>query len=259
MTVIRYAKDRYIPFTQVSNDFLNDSNLSCKTKGFICFCIAKPANWKFYVSQLTEVLKEGRDCIRTMINEGIEQGYIYRYSVKNGKNNRFESMEYIVSDSKDEISRIKKEIESPEPFEPETGFPLLDNPGPDLPAPETPPLQTINNTNKNKNNNVVDVVGKKNFEDKSFEKQDVIEANLTLDKKWTEQEIAEAWKAFKKNKNPVSCPINYIEAIIENQRIMKKNHKEKVYEYSKYKCKTSSSQGEIPRPPGRYANGIRVA
>jgi hypothetical protein len=111
MSIIRGVKDRRFKFTQLLNLMLEDQNLSLKAKGFIGYCLTKPPDWHFHMNHLTNVLKEGEKAIYSVINECIEQGYAYRYQPRNASGD-FLSSETIISDSKEEIESIKKEIES---------------------------------------------------------------------------------------------------------------------------------------------------
>lgn len=111
MTTIRGVKDRRFKFVQLLNVMLEDPNISLKAKGFIGFCLTKTENWQFHISYLSSVLKEGEKAIYSVINECIENGYAYRYQLRD-KLGKMQSVEYIISDSKEEIEQIKKEIEN---------------------------------------------------------------------------------------------------------------------------------------------------
>jgi len=115
MSIVRGVKDRRFKFVQLLNCMFEDQNLSLKAKGFIGYCLTKPPEWKFHVNHLCAVLKEGEKAIYSVIKECIEHGYAYRYQSRNS-NGDFLPVEIIVSDSKEEIAEIKKEIESDATF-----------------------------------------------------------------------------------------------------------------------------------------------
>lgn len=115
MCTIRGVKDRRFKFTQILNPMFEDQNLSCKAKGFIGYCLTKPENWHFHISHLVKMLKEGEKAIYSMINECIEQGYALRFQ-KRREDGGFAKGEMIISDSKEEIISIKKELENDPDF-----------------------------------------------------------------------------------------------------------------------------------------------
>jgi len=124
MTTIRGVKDRRFQFVQLLNSMFDDENLSLKSKGFIGFCLTKPSDWRFSVIQMCGVLKEGEKAIYSVIQECVENGYAYRYQPR-ADGGTFLGWELAVSDSKEEIAEIKKEIESIPEFKkcsPHAGF-----------------------------------------------------------------------------------------------------------------------------------------
>jgi hypothetical protein len=124
MSVIRSQKNRENPFVQLDKRMFEDKNLSLKAKGFIGYCLSKPDHWKFHVSHLSTVLMEKKDAIYNSINECVEQGYCIKYQPRR-KDGKMSIVEYIISDSKEEISRIKEELKE---ILPQTGNPEAVNP-----------------------------------------------------------------------------------------------------------------------------------
>jgi hypothetical protein len=92
MSVIRVQK---LPsnYVTIHKGFLEDKEISLQLKGFLAYCLAKPDDWVFYVTQLSSALKEGRDALYTIINEGIKFGYITRDSQKTEKG-QFKGCDY---------------------------------------------------------------------------------------------------------------------------------------------------------------------
>ena len=109
MSTIRGVKDRKHKFTQLLNIMLDDPLLSLKAKGFIGYCLMKPTVWKFHISHLSKVLKEGERALYSVIDECIEIGYAIRYQTRK-ENGDFGSWETIISDSKEEIALLKEEL-----------------------------------------------------------------------------------------------------------------------------------------------------
>lgn len=88
---------------------VEDPNLSLKAKGFITYCLSKEETWTFYIKQLVTVLKEGQRALYGIIDECIREGYALRYQPRDSKGN-FLEWETIISDSKEEILELKKEL-----------------------------------------------------------------------------------------------------------------------------------------------------
>ena len=63
----RLKKQGGIPFTQISNELLNDKTISLKAKGIYCFMFSKPENWNFTIGSMCKQLKEGNDSIANAI------------------------------------------------------------------------------------------------------------------------------------------------------------------------------------------------
>ncbi len=124
MSVIRAKKDRQNPYVQISRKMLDDPNLSLRTKGFIAHCLSKPDDWQFYVEQLVTVLKESKTSIYSAIKEAEKNGYCIKFQNRDEKG-RVQKVEYIISDSKDEVDRVKDELKLCLPL---SGFPLAEDP-----------------------------------------------------------------------------------------------------------------------------------
>lgn len=78
-------KKQNIPFTQVANGVLNDSNLSAEAKGLYAYLYSKPDGWQFNSIRIAQDFKNGRDAIRNALAELEEVGYLVRYKLPNGR------------------------------------------------------------------------------------------------------------------------------------------------------------------------------
>lgn len=140
MSTIRGVKDRRFKFVQLLNSMFEDTQLTLKAKGFIGYCLTKKEDWKFRMTHLVTVLKEKETAIYSTINECIANGYAFRYQTRNSSG-EFGEWETIISDSKDEIEILKKEIFEDPNFKyilPDPGFPDAVNPdAEDLPHSNT--------------------------------------------------------------------------------------------------------------------------
>ena len=76
MSIYRVVKDNENPYVMINKFPLNDTKLSWKAKGLLCYMLSMPDDWKFYESELTKHAKDGRDSFRSAIKELILNGYI---------------------------------------------------------------------------------------------------------------------------------------------------------------------------------------
>lgn len=63
-------------FTQVSNEIINNPNLTAQAKGIMIYLLSKPKDWKVNVKDIQNHMKNGRDAIYSILNELKKHGYI---------------------------------------------------------------------------------------------------------------------------------------------------------------------------------------
>ena len=63
------------PFARVPKSMLNDDSLSWRAKGILSYLLGKPSGWKLRVSDLVNHGREGRDAVRSALNELRAAGY----------------------------------------------------------------------------------------------------------------------------------------------------------------------------------------
>ena len=80
-------------YTMMSNYHLRDMNLSLKASGLLSLVLSLPADWKYSVSGLTAIVKEGKSAVMSALNELEETGYLSRMEYR--ENGRFQGVEYI--------------------------------------------------------------------------------------------------------------------------------------------------------------------
>lgn len=159
MAVIRSLKDRHNPYVQINKNVFDDPHISLKAKGFIGYCLCKPDHWIFHVEQLCSVLKEKETSIYNTIKECIDHGYAIRWR-KRHSSGVFEPWQTIISDSKEEILRIKNELNTDRTIQssfavglknkvPHPGFPDVDNPDVGNQG------LVINDNSKNESSNII--------------------------------------------------------------------------------------------------------
>ena len=74
MAVFRVHKTK--DFTVLSNYHLKDKGLSLQAKGLLSVMLSLPDDWKYSISGLAAISKEGEKAIRSTLNELKEQGYL---------------------------------------------------------------------------------------------------------------------------------------------------------------------------------------
>lgn len=78
-------KKEKVPFTQVSNEVLYDSNLSAKAKGLYAYLYAKPEKWDFAIDRIANEMADGRKSVNNGLQELEQQGYLYRERKSTGR------------------------------------------------------------------------------------------------------------------------------------------------------------------------------
>lgn len=237
MSVIRSKRDRNNSFTVVQNKMVNDPNLSLKLIGLITYCISKPDDWVFYVSQMASKLKDKETSIHSGINELIALGYAIRYQTRKD-NGDYGSWETIISDSKEEIARTKEELKDNPDFQKsftEGGFT-----DPRITDPRNPVLLKTKEQQKNNSSVCSDsgsgdpiaqelpkekvviprevkrnIIGK---EPETFSLEGLFNYAINMRMDWTTAEIKDAWEIFTKYTGTIHSMPRFIEGTIQNLR-----------------------------------------
>lgn len=166
MAIIRTFHDKENPYTTLNNQALFDPNLSNAARGLWAQCMARRDDWTFYMSEMANNTKDGKEALYTQINELIHAGYAGRLQVKERKGGKlvFKSVDYIFFESRitpekkaQFLEHFKKQLDWCEFMEPkpkgvnnkqevifkkclsQTGFPDTE-----LPDTENPPLVNTN-------------------------------------------------------------------------------------------------------------------
>lgn len=77
MTIIRTPRpDRYaiVPMPAVEN-----RNLSWKARGLLAYLLSRPDNWRTSSQHLAQIGPDGRDAVRTGLDELVQAGYLIRH------------------------------------------------------------------------------------------------------------------------------------------------------------------------------------
>jgi hypothetical protein len=78
-------KKQKIPFTQVANTVLNDTNISAKAKGIYAYLYSKPDGWDFNGDRIADDMKDGRKSVFSGLQELESAGYIKRSKRGDGR------------------------------------------------------------------------------------------------------------------------------------------------------------------------------
>lgn len=79
-------------FTQISNNLLNNPEISFKAKGLYSFMYSKPDDWKFSIKRISLQAKESLDAIRSGLQELEKHGYLERIPCK--EDGKFKGYDY---------------------------------------------------------------------------------------------------------------------------------------------------------------------
>lgn len=66
-------------FTQITNNLVNDTRLSLKSKGLYLYLASKPDDWDFYISEIASKNKDGKEAVRAGLKELERNGYLVRH------------------------------------------------------------------------------------------------------------------------------------------------------------------------------------
>ena len=132
-------------YTIMSNHHLRDQNLSHSARGLLSFLLSLPENWDYSFNGLVAISKEGKDAVRSMINELKEAKYIKISQYRDEKGwfkSKYDVYEY-------PYDMTLKMTNYRTPAFPVPDKPMSDEPIPDKPMMENPP-QIINKEINNK-------------------------------------------------------------------------------------------------------------
>ena len=68
-------------FTQIPNDWLRDNRLSFKARGILAMIMSHREGWSLSINSIAAQNQEGKDAIRSAIQELEETGYLYRTQI----------------------------------------------------------------------------------------------------------------------------------------------------------------------------------
>lgn len=76
MTIIRARRTE--PYSVIRNGVINDHRLSFKARGLLVYILSKPDGWRTNSAHLAQIGPDGRDAVRTGLEELRQAGYLDR-------------------------------------------------------------------------------------------------------------------------------------------------------------------------------------
>lgn len=97
-------------YTKISNEFLQDTNLSFEARGMAASLLSRPEDWVINVSALMAEGNIGRDKVKKIIQELVDNGYMYKAQDRSSGGKFGKNILYI-SDEKDFLKEEAEKIE----------------------------------------------------------------------------------------------------------------------------------------------------
>jgi len=100
-TGFRNARRKH--FTQISNDLLNDFEVTLQAKGLLTLFLSNTEDWKIVMPNIIKRSKNGRDSHYGILDELIYHGYVARLVFKDKETNIYKEQIYVFSDDKIDV------------------------------------------------------------------------------------------------------------------------------------------------------------
>lgn len=78
-TIFRAPKNAMNPYVMISNELIQDSELSFRAKGIMAYILSRPDCWQVTIRDLMKHGKEGRDAIYKGLKELVQYGYLEQH------------------------------------------------------------------------------------------------------------------------------------------------------------------------------------
>lgn len=121
-----YKGEKYT-YTNIDNKVFYDGELTAKAKGVLCQMLSFPDGWNYSIAGLSKFFKDGRDSIRSAVQELEECGYLIRKQIY--KDGKFDGYDYLIFANPEN----SKNADSPL-----TENPTTENPTTEIPMTEIP-------------------------------------------------------------------------------------------------------------------------
>lgn len=144
MPILRNASGQE-HFTIITNNILTSRNISLKAIGMYCKLCSLPDSWNFTESGLTAICKDGKDGVRSALEELEILGVLFRFRIRNSDGTMGDAVYYISNHSltKDEKKNILGR------YNPQNIYIISENPTSENPTLENPDNKILNKSNTN--------------------------------------------------------------------------------------------------------------
>lgn len=122
MTIIRTVHDKNNPYLTINTTITKDIRLTWKAKGIWFYAFSRPDDWMFFVVDIVNQSKDGREAVQNGLKELQEYGYLHKTHQRD-KGGKFTKDDWTFY----ETPREPTEDELKESL-PQTGFPSADKP-----------------------------------------------------------------------------------------------------------------------------------
>jgi len=85
MSLYQFKQHKKINYTIVDNAFINDKELSWKSKGILLYLFSRPENWQVMVADLINKAADGEKALRSGLQELETLGYLSRFTQRDEK------------------------------------------------------------------------------------------------------------------------------------------------------------------------------
>ncbi len=82
MTDTVFKVKHYRDFTTVSNEWINNPDLSAKAKGILLYLLSKPNDWETNLADIVSHMRDGVDSIKAGIKELREARHVVKTSIR---------------------------------------------------------------------------------------------------------------------------------------------------------------------------------
>lgn len=105
MSTFRIHKSKN--YTVMSNHHFQNENLSLRAMGLLSYMLSKPDNWSFSIEGIASKCKDGKESVRSAVNELVDNGYIVRRSRTRDEKGHLKEAVYDVYESPEENPDFK--------------------------------------------------------------------------------------------------------------------------------------------------------
>ncbi len=95
LTIIRAPHNKDNPYAVISKQLIHDKRLSLVAVGLMTKFLSMPSDWDFNMAYFIKISKEGKDAIKTAVDELVEFGYLEKKRTRK-KDGTFEGWSYLI-------------------------------------------------------------------------------------------------------------------------------------------------------------------